>query len=175
MNECCKESVEKIAADEHKPGGICCLVTERTEAPTRADCSVSRTSSRKIQRQTVEHMVKTDLVGSMSGSQYYYCNAPDCTVVYFNQDGSGTFTKGDLQVKVFAKDPGGNVNVCYCYDWTRERIKNELAEAGQSSAAKEIAKKVKDGLCECDIKNPKGTCCLGDVNATVREAMEDIE
>lgn len=120
-------------------------------------------------------MVKTDLVGSMSGSQYYYCNAPDCTVVYFNQDGSGTFTKGDLQVKVFAKDPGGNVNVCYCYDWTRERIKNELAEAGQSSAAKEIAKKVKDGLCECDIKNPKGTCCLGDVNATVREAMEDIE
>ncbi|MEE8186204.1 MAG: hypothetical protein V3T99_00905, partial [Nitrososphaerales archaeon] len=64
------------------------------------------------------------------------------------------------------------VNACYCYDWTRNRIKNELVETGKSTAAIEIAKKVKAGLCECDIKNPKGTCCLGDVIAVVKEEKQ---
>ena len=167
MYECCDVSLEKIMSNEHKPGGVCCLITEETVAPLRAHCPQSKTSARKIQRRTVEHLVKPELVGSISDSQYYYCDAPDCPVVYFNQDSSGTFTKGDLQVPVFAKDPGKEVNVCYCFDWTRGRIEEEIKETGTSTASREVAEKMKADHCDCDIKNPKGTCCLGDINRFV--------
>ena len=172
MHDCCDVSIDKVMANEHKAGGVCCLVTEKTDAPLRADCPQSGTSSRKIQRRTVEHLVKPELIGNLSDSQYYYCDAPDCLVVYFSQNGSGTFTKGDLQVAVFAKDSGRDVNVCYCFDWTRGRIEEEIKETGASTASRDVAEKVKAGLCECDIKNPKGTCCLGDLNRVVAALQE---
>ena len=172
MHDCCDVPLEKIMVNEHKPGGVCCLVTEVTEAPLRADCLVSGTGSKKIQRITVEHLVKSELVANIIDSQYYYCADPECPVVYFNQDSSSTFTIEDLRVKVFAKDPDKDVNVCYCFDWTRGRIEEEIEETGTSTASRDVAEKVKADLCECDIKNPKGVCCLGDINRVVSAYQE---
>ncbi|MGH7454108.1 MAG: hypothetical protein ACRENG_22335, partial [bacterium] len=73
--------------------------------------------------------------------------------------------------KVFAKDRGDEVPACYCFDWTRRRIKNEIENTGKSTASMQIAKEVKAGNCACDIKNPKGECCLGDVNLVVKDAL----
>ncbi len=175
MNECCTLPVEKIMANEHKPDGVCCLISEVTEAPPRADCPESGTSSRKIQHRTIEHLVKPELVAQILASQYYYCAAPDCPVVYFSPDGARKFTTEDLQVAVLAKDPGKDVNVCYCYDWTRGRIEDEIRETGVSTASRKVAEKVGASLCECDIKNPKGTCCLRDLDTYVREAKDNLK
>jgi len=139
MHECCTVPINQIMANEHEPDGVCCLVSEVTEAPPRADCPESGTSSRKIQHRTVKHLVKPEQAGETVDTQYYYCAEPECPVVYFAGDGVRSFTTNDLKVKVFAKDPRGDVNVCYCYDWTRNRIKSELTETGQSSASREIA------------------------------------
>ena len=172
MHDCCDVPLEKIMANEHKPGGVCCLVTEVTEAPLRADCPASGTGSRKIQRRTVEHMVNSELVANIVDSQYYYCADPECPVVYFTQDGTSRFATDDLNVRVFVKDPGKDVNVCYCFDWTRARIEDEIRETGSSTASRDVAEKVKADLCECDIKNPKGVCCLGDINRYVASLQE---
>lgn len=174
MNECCTIPVEKIMANEHKPDGVCCLVTEETDAPLKADCPDSGTNSRKIQRRTIEHMLKPELVVNISDSQYYYCANPDCPVVYFSQDGSSRFTTEEIQIAVFAKDSGRDVKVCYCYDWTRGRIEDEIRETGNSTVSREVAEKVRASLCECDIKNPKGTCCLGDLNRYVAGIKESL-
>ena len=154
---------------EHKIDCDCCLPTEVSETPRNAECPHSGTASGKIQRLTVEHMVKAELIGSISDSQYYYCDAPDCTVVYFTQNGSGTFTKGDLQVEVFNKDIGEDVNVCYCFDWTRKRLTDQIKSTGSSTALEEIREKVNADNCVCEIKNPKGICCLGDVQNFLKE------
>ena len=154
---------------EHKVDCDCCLPTEVLEAPRNAECPHSGTVSGKIQRLTVEHLVKPELKGSISDSQYYYCDASDCPVVYFTQDGSGTFTKGDLQVAVFNKDMGKDVNVCYCFDWTRERIRDQIKTAGSSTALDEIREKVNADNCVCEMKNPKGVCCLGDIQNFLKE------
>jgi len=175
MHECCTFPIEKIMANEHKPDGVCCLVTEETDAPLLAACPESATDSKKIQHRTIEHLVKQDLVERILDSQYYYCADADCPVVYFSPDGASKFTIDELQLAVFEKDSGKNVNVCYCYDWTRGRIEDEIRETGVSTASKEVAEKVRASLCECDIKNPKGTCCLGDLNAYVREVKDNLE
>lgn len=169
MNSCCALPVETIAADQHKSGGECCLVTEKTPAPAQAECPISKTSSRKVQRKTLEHLLTSEKVAEIKNVQYYYCAAPNCKVVYFSNENVPHFTVEDVRVKVFVKDKGNDVNVCYCFDWTRGRIKEQIAQTGKSIASLEIAKEVKAGKCACDIKNPKGECCLGDVNAFVKQ------
>jgi hypothetical protein len=171
MSSCCVLPVEVIAADQHKTGDECCLVTEKTPAPARTECPISKTLSRKVQRRTLEHLLKPENVGSMQKVQYYYCTDQACRVVYFSNENVPYYTVDDVKVKVFAKDTGNDVHVCYCFDWTRGRIKEQSAETGKSTAALEIAREVKAGNCACDIKNPKGECCLGDVNLVVKESF----
>lgn len=174
MNSCCTLPVETIACNEHLQNGECCLITDKTEAPPKADCPVSKTSSKKVQLRTVRSLVRADSRWRLENVQYYYCEDASCPVVYFPVDGGAYFTISDLDVKVFGKDRGDNVPVCYCFDWTRERIKTEIRELGKSTAAVEIARQVKAGLCACDVKNPKGRCCLGDINAVMKEEIKNL-
>lgn len=171
MNSCCTQPLDVIAADKHHHEESCCLVTEKTLAPARTECPVSGTLSRKIQRRTLEHLLKPEKIGSLCHVQYYYCKEPTCNVVYFSNEDVPFFTTDDVAVKVFVKDQGDDVPVCYCFNWTRARIKQEIRETEKSTAAIEIAREIKAGNCACDIKNPKGECCLGDVNMFVKEAM----
>ena len=175
MNSRRKLPSESNAANRETIGGACCSFTPAVSAPARAECPISKTSSHKVQRKTLEHLLKHEKVDAMQNVQYYYCTDPECKVVYFSNDDVPYFTGEDVALKVFAKDSSDNVSVCYCFDWTRERIKNEIRRTGTSTAAAEIAREVKAGNCACDIKNPKGECCLADVNAVVKAAMPSIE
>lgn len=168
MNSCCVNSIEVIAEDKHKDDEQCCLVTDVTPAPPRAECPVSKTLSRKVQRRTLEHLLKPEKIGTIQNVQYYYCTDPNCTVVYFSNETVPYFTVDDVSVKVLPKDKGDDVNVCYCFNWTRARINEGIASTGKSTASLRIAEEVKAGNCACDIKNPKGECCLGDVNSFLK-------
>jgi hypothetical protein len=74
---------------------------------------------------------------------------------------------------VFDKDSGDDVRICYCFDWTRGKIKEELHFGGETRAEAEIAREVRAGHCSCDIKNPKGECCLGDIRKFVKSALTE--
>lgn len=171
MNSCCTQRLEVIAADQHHDSESCCLVTEKTPAPARAKCPVSVTPSRKVLRRTLEHLLRPEMIGGIRDVQYYYCKEPTCKVVYFSNENMPFFSVDDVNARVFVKDQADDVSVCYCFDWTRARIKQQIRETGKSTAAIEIAREIKAGNCACDTKNPKGECCLGDVNAVVKEAL----
>ena len=173
MNSCCTLPIEVIAADKHKSDEQCCLVTEITPAPRKAECPVSETLSRKVQRRTLEHILRQEHVVSIQKVQYYYCENPTCPVVYFSNEKVPYFTTDDVRVKVLTKDNGDDVNVCYCFGWSRGRIKDEYTQTGKSTASIQIAQEVHAGNCACDVKNPKGECCLGDVNTFVKGIKQD--
>ena len=175
MNSCCVNPLELIAGDKHRVGEECCLNTEVTPAPGQAGCPVSKRSSRKVQKRTLEHLLRPEKVGSVQNVQYYYCADPSCNVVYFSNENVPFFTVDDVAVKVLSKETGNDVNVCYCFNWTRSRINEEIITSGQSTASLQIAKEVKAGNCACDIKNPKGECCLGDVNQVIKETMRTLK
>lgn len=169
MNSCCSLPIDNIAKNQHKINDTCCLVTERTPAPVRADCPVSKFSARKVQKRTLQHLLKDDKVISIQNVQYYYCADPKCNVVYFSNENVPYFSVEDVNVKIFAKHTDDDTNVCYCFNWTRGRIKEQMNQSGTSTSSIEIAKEVKNGTCSCDIKNPKGECCLGDINSFIKE------
>lgn len=43
----------------------------------------------------------------------------------------------------------------------------ELEETGRTTALKEITIHTKAGRCGCEVNNPEGSCCLGNVNRLI--------
>jgi hypothetical protein len=98
-------------------------------------------------------------------SRYLFCGDPACVTVYYAE--RQTFAREDVKVPVFAKDGGQDVPVCYCFGWTRRR----LGSAGRA-AVESIRGQVRARRCGCEVNNPKGACCLGDVAQVLASATE---
>jgi len=97
---------------------------------------------------------------------YRMCSNPECQVVYFNDKG-GMYRTQDLKVPVFPKSDGPDCPICYCFGWTRRKLKADHDQAGQSTAVHEISEHIKAGRCGCEVNNPEGSCCLGNVEKYV--------
>ena len=48
--------------------------------------------------------------------------------------------------------------ICYCFEYTEADIRNEVAQNhGQSLLLTRIVEAKRQGTCQCDVKNPKGS------------------
>ncbi|NOR43489.1 MAG: hypothetical protein GQ572_09145 [Gammaproteobacteria bacterium] len=85
---------------------------------------------------------------------YYFCEDPECDVVYFGEDES-IITKSAVRTVVGIKEKSDNALICYCFGVTRR--------ASTDSQIKSfVIKNTKDHTCACEIRNPSGRCCLKD-------------
>ncbi|MDE2142146.1 MAG: (2Fe-2S)-binding protein [Elusimicrobia bacterium] len=106
------------------------------------------------------------------GPRGSFCAAPACDVVYFNPGGK-TIKRGQTVRPVTVKEQGGEVPVCYCFEFRRGDLRRDLEENGATGIPDEIKKGIKDGRCDCERKNPQGTCCLGNVAAAVKLIQQE--
>jgi hypothetical protein len=60
--------------------------------------------------------------------------------------------------------------LCYCFGESEASIRDEIAETGRSTAVERIRAHIAAGRCACELRNPRGACCLGDVIAAVARA-----
>jgi hypothetical protein len=58
---------------------------------------------------------------------------------------------------------------------TEDELRREIAETGRSGAAAEISEHLRAGRCACELKNPQGSCCLGNVATATHQAMAGSE
>ena len=58
--------------------------------------------------------------------------------------------------------------LCYCFGETEAGIRSELREHGRSDVVQRIRGHIAAQRCACEIRNPRGVCCLGDVIAAVK-------
>lgn len=106
--------------------------------------------------------------------EFCFCRTAECEVVYF-RPGEILFQKEDLAVRVGLKEPNDpTAPVCYCFGWTPEKIRAEIEAAGKSTAVDQIKAQVKAGNCYCEVTNPQGSCCLGNVTAAVQTTFVRI-
>jgi hypothetical protein len=112
-------------------------------------------------------MAKTEVeAAKLSAQEYYLCRNRDCPVVY--HAGEVQLEKSDLRVPVNFKEKNYQGPVCYCFNHTVASIRAERQSSGRSSAAEMITKEIQASRCACEVKNPSGTCCLGDVIRIVK-------
>jgi hypothetical protein len=79
-------------------------------------------------------------------------------------------TISDVRRPVTQKDPA-HAPVCYCFGFTPAMVQEEIRSTGKSTIVERIATEMKAGFCACEIRNPQGSCCLGNVKAAVKAAQ----
>jgi hypothetical protein len=136
-------------------------------------CPVRGNPGNRVSLVTVKSLVRPESGAALAGRDWFFCDRPDCSVVYFSRDGA-MIDKDALAVRVGLKEKEPPRTVCYCFGHTIESIRREIEATGRSTVAASIKQKVGAGECSCEILNPKGTCCLGDVNQAVREAASAV-
>lgn len=102
---------------------------------------------------------------------FRFCCSANCDVVYFHPDGD-RLRKPDVRVRVGLKETEDPVPVCYCFGFTEKMIFDEVRATGKSTVPQRITTEIKAGHCACEIRNPQGSCCLGNVTAAIKRAME---
>lgn len=82
--------------------------------------------------------------------------------MYFDNEGH-VFTTTDLRVPVWQKHPPGSRLICYCFGENEASMAQEFAEKGRCDASARIREHIAAGRCACEVRNPRGACCLGDI------------
>ena len=122
-----------------------------------------RHHGRAVARATVGALVRLEVdAARLAAKNFRFCATPDCPVVYVSSTGAG-IDRDEVRVSVHQKDEGSGVPICYCFGHTRQR----LAREGEAAVAF-VTAEVKAGRCACDLKNPSGRCCLGDLRRFLR-------
>ncbi len=140
----------------------CC---ERPQGP-RSDCPECGRPGRKVRKITLKALLRPEALARLGPEEHRFCATAGCPVVYF--DAAGVFRRGDLLVPVFHKEAEGDRTVCYCFDITEDQIRREVETLGFAASAERIRALVKAGRCACEVRNPQGTCCLGNVSVVAR-------
>lgn len=136
-------------------------------------CPVSGTNGSLVERQTVKAVLTTAALRRLTPAAHRFCPDPACDIVYFAEDGH-TYSTADIQVRVWQKEPYGDRVICYCFGENDAAIEAEIEAHGQSDAVRRVREHIQAGRCACDVRNPRGTCCLGDLTAAVNRAADAL-
>src|SRR5882724_1566564 len=151
MSNCCETTKE----------GTCSLPTGKPEI-----CPSCGKKGKPVAVLTVKSLVR-DHTRAPASVCYSFCRTFDCEVVYFSDQ--SVFTKPDVKVRVGIKETADPIPLCYCFDYSRGNIRRDIKVAGMTSVLEEIKAEVQGGFCACEVKNPSGTCCLGDITRAIQE------
>lgn len=147
----------------------CCCPEPRPADPS-AGCCECGTTGKPVESVTVKAMLTASALARYEHHAYRFCPDCRCPVVYFGEDGT-TFTTSDVRERVWQKEPPGRRTICYCFGETEQDIAVEIERTGRSDADQRVRMHIAAGRCACDIRNPRGACCLGDVMATVERLI----
>lgn len=142
--------------------------------PALQTCPKCGRKGRPVQNRTLEYLLREPNPRILARGPFFFCPTSDCEVVYFSGDGGPLFEKPDLAVRVGIKEIEDPIPVCYCFDHTRASVWEEIERTGRSTVVESVKRAVKEGRCECEIKNPSGRCCLGEVTQTVKQGLEQL-
>lgn len=101
---------------------------------------------------------------------FRFCATPNCEVAYSHQLSGETVLQGELRAVIFQKSADPRRLVCYCFGHTAGAVQSEVRATRVSSILEEIKAKCAQGLDACERNNPRGSCCLGNVQRLIREA-----
>jgi hypothetical protein len=99
-----------------------------------------------------------------------FCRTPSCDILYYDLEGR-IARKQDARVRVGVKETQEPIPLCYCFGFGRADVEREIAQTGDCTIPERITAEIRAGRCACEIKNPSGACCLGEVRGAVAKAL----
>jgi hypothetical protein len=152
----------------------CCPPAESAHGSRVSRCQTCGTAGTAVDFLTVKALVTDQALRRLDVTDYRFCAEAGCEVVYFGSSGQ-TFTVTDMRVPVWQKQPFGQRMVCYCFDENEAAIRVEIEQHGKSEAAERVRHHIGAGRCACEVRSPRGSCCLGDVTAAVKRVALAVQ
>jgi len=134
----------------------CCSTNcAQEQSPKRHACPVNGKLYLEVPYSTVLQHIKEPWKLGIIDQRYYFCDAPDCDVVYFGHDNS-VIRKDHLRTKLGIKETSDDALICFCFGVSK-------AEAKSNESIKTfVIEQTKNSQCACTSRNPSGRCCLKD-------------
>lgn len=157
---------------------LCCSVLETGSSTCEVSvvaasgaCPTNGKVGKAVDTLTLKAMLARSLT-ELRPVEYRFCPDADCPTVYYSVDGLQTFVEADLRERVYQKHPQErDIYICYCFQHTVGEIVAETS--GDAQVVIEINQAIKNGQCACDIRNPQGSCCLGNIHSVSKRAQLD--
>lgn len=142
------------------------LVAQARPKREKPPCPRCGQAGKPVEGQTVRALVALSLRRVPQGT-YLFCRTRDCPVVYFSQDGETVVLKSEIRERVYQKEPESpDVWICYCFRHSVGDV-TEAGKEGRDRILSDINAGIKAEECACDLRNPQGSCCLGNVVALI--------
>ena len=131
----------------------CCSSKSNSSHPTKHACPVNGLEYSEVSRRTINHHIKQSWLWDGKDQPYYFCDDPNCDVVYFGLDNS-VIQKSHVRTAVGVKNDSEDSMICYCYGVTK-------SDASDNENIRNfVINMTKTGDCSCETSNPAGACCL---------------
>lgn len=144
----------------------CCLPAPQPATDRTASiCPGCGGRGRPVELTTIQAQVAISL-RELARDGYHFCAAPGCAVVYFTA-AAPPITHEQLRERVFQKEPGGDVFICYCFRYSVEMIQRS-SSAQRAAILNDVVEGTRHGQCACEIRNPQGACCLANLRRLLR-------
>ncbi|HMQ32081.1 MAG TPA: hypothetical protein PKD53_15235 [Chloroflexaceae bacterium] len=148
------------------PEGCCVPVACAVPAVGAGDCPGCHYRGRQVALLTVQAQVAISL-RVLGPSPYHFCATPGCEVVYYAA-GSPPILRRQMREQVFQKEHTPDVLVCYCFRYSLDMLQRS-DEVGRAAILADIIAGTRQGQCACELRNPQGSCCLGNVRRLLRD------
>lgn len=148
---------------------VCDLPAQDFERKSHPEglCPECNQKGKPVESQTIKSMLTISL-RELHDTDYFFCRTETCPVAYFSADGTQTFTRAQVRERVFQKEPRSkDVTICYCFGHTVGNIIDSTPKK-QNAIVNDINAGIKTGQCACDLRNPQGSCCLGNVRGLIK-------
>ena len=143
----------------------CCCPEPHSSTPS-VECSECGTAGRPVESVTVKAMLTMSALARYALEAYRFCPDARCTIAYFGEGGT-IFRTSDVRERIWQKEAPGRRTVCYCFGENEAEIAAEIERHGRSDAVQRVRANIVARRCACEIRNPRGACCLADVIAAV--------
>ncbi len=163
-----------ICCSQPSAGSAVCDLPSPTiqkKSGSEALCPECGQKGKIVQGQTVKALLSVSL-RLLEDTEYYFCRTPSCPLVYYSLDGKSTFTTSQVRERVYQKEPNaGDVFVCYCFRHTVAEILHASPEE-RLALVHDINAGIQANQCACDLRNPQGSCCLGNVRRVMNQTEQ---
>lgn len=131
-------------------------------------CPFCKNKAKNVKLITLKSLLKPSSLETLNANvEHYFCSTEGCDVVYFDSNNK-KYLVSDMKVAVHQKDASTTTPICYCFDWTKEKIEKYIKLELSPYPIEHIRVNIKENRCGCEVNNPQGSCCLGNVTKYIK-------
>lgn len=162
---CCPDS---LGSEE---GGSCtCGLPDSGKKTKGEPCPFCGQEGVTVSKTTVTSLLRTEFLSQIGTEDYSFCTNPACQAVYYQPGTGKVFGQDALRVKVWLRDPGDDVPLCYCHQVTRGQIKAAWQKGMKTFSEMVKATGISKAGCNCEKNNPAGRCCT----KAIKQYMDEL-